>query len=87
MSLEKTNTLIEWLEKNQPGQQYSLDDMKELLSIAMTELAEQNDKTFESLPQGTIDAIIELMNASGEYYRLDNEIERFKSGLQNKFHL
>jgi len=79
MSLPKTKKLIEWLEVSQQNRQYNIDDMKELLSIAMTELADQNDKTFDALPQGYIDAIIEDMKASGEYYRLDNEIESFKS--------
>jgi len=79
MSLPKTKKLIEWLEVSQQNRQYNIDDMKELLSIAMTELADQNDKTFDALPQGHIDAIIEYMKASGEYYRLDNEIESFKS--------
>ncbi|MEI7526366.1 MAG: hypothetical protein WCJ95_18610 [Mariniphaga sp.] len=78
MSLEKIDQLIEWLETTQQNRQYSLDDMKELLSIAMTELADENDKTFECLPQGHIDAIIELMKESGEYYRLDRQIESFK---------
>ena len=79
MSLPKTKKLIEWLEVSRQNMQSSIDDMKELLSIAMTELDDQNDKTFESLPQGYIDVIIEGMKASGEYYRLDNEIESFKS--------
>jgi len=78
MSLKKTHLLFEWLETSQPNRLYSLDDMKELLSIAMTELADENDKTFECLPQGHIDAIIELMKESGEYYRLDRQIESFK---------
>ena len=52
--------------------------MKELLSVALSELGEENDKTFECLRQGHIDAIIELMKESGEYYRLDRQIESFK---------
>ena len=84
MSLPKTKKLIEWLEVSQQDRQYSIDDMKELLSIAMTELADHNDKTFESLPQGYIDAIIEDMKASGEFDRLDNEIELYKSRFKNK---
>ena len=78
MSLEKIDQVIEWLETTQQNRQYSLDDMKELLSIAMTELADENDKTFECLRQGDIDAIIELLKESGEYYRLDRQIESFK---------
>ena len=84
MSLTKTKKLIEWLEVTQRDRQYNLDDMKELLSIAMTELADHYDKTFDSLPQGHIDAIIEEMKASGEYYRLDNEIESYKARFKNK---
>ena len=79
MYLERTKQLIDWLEINQPYKQFSLQDMKELLSIAMTELDDQNDKTFDALPGAYIEAIIESMKASGECYRLDNKIEQFKS--------
>lgn len=78
MSLKKTHQLFEWLETTQQNRLYNLDDMKELLSIAMSELGEENDKTFECLRQGDIDAIIELMKESGEYYRLDRKIESYK---------
>jgi len=78
MSLKKTHQLFKWLETTQLNRQYSLDDMKELLSIAMSELGEENDKTFECLRQRHIDAIIELMKESGEYYRLDRKIESYK---------
>jgi len=84
MSLDKTKKLVEWLEATQPEMQYSLEDMKELLSIAMTELSDQNDKTFDALPGAYFDAIIEGMKACGEYYLLDNKIENFKSRFQVK---
>jgi len=79
MSLDKTKQLIDWLETNHANHQFSIGDMKELLSIAMSELADQNDKTFDALPGGIITAIIDSMKASGEYYRLDNKIEKYKS--------
>lgn len=79
MSFDKAKKLVEWLELNQPNQQFKLDDMKELLSIAMAELADQNDKSFESIPEAYVDAIIDDMKVSGEYYQLDKKIESFKS--------
>ncbi len=77
--MRKTQILLEWLEANQPNRQYSLAEVKEFLSIDRLEWSEQNDVTFECLPYNIIDAIIEEMKASGEYYRLDNKIESFKS--------
>ena len=79
MYLEKTKQLIDWLEITHPNKQFSLQDIKELLSIAMTELADQNDKSFDALPAANIEAITEIMKTSGEYYRLRNKIEQFKS--------
>jgi hypothetical protein len=78
MSLDKTWKLIEWLETTLKNRQYNIDDLKELLSIAILELEDQNNKTFDSLPQGYYDAIIRGMKESGEYYRLDRKIESFK---------
>lgn len=77
----KTNQLIEWLETTRPCQQFSLQAMKELLSIAMAEIAGQNDKSFDALPYAYIDDIIVNMKISGEFYQLDNKIEKFKSHL------
>jgi hypothetical protein len=82
MSLVKTKKLLEWLKENRPNQKFNLEDMIEFLSIALAELGEQNDKTFESLPQSFINDIIELEKASGEYYRLDNQIESLKKRLR-----
>ena len=79
MSPNKTKKLVEWLELTRPNQQYNLDDIKELLSIAMAELDDQKDKSFESLPGAYAEAIIEDLKSSREYYRLDDKIERFKS--------
>lgn len=79
MSLDKTRKLVEWLEITQLNRQYNLDEVKELLSIAMTELADQKDKSFESLPGASVDAIIEDMKASGEWHRLDNQIASYKA--------
>jgi len=76
---DKTKQVLEWLEIFQPNRLFSLQDMKELLSIAMTELSDKNDKSFEVLPGNIIEAVTESMRANGEYYRLDNQIEVFKS--------
>ena len=79
MSQEKTLRLIEWLETSQTDRKYSLDDMKELLSIAMIEIGDNNIRMYDGLPGSTVDAIIEEMKASGEYYLLDRKVESFKS--------
>ena len=72
---DKTKKLIEWLESStQPSQHFSLADIKEIISIAMTEVAEKNDKSFESLPNAIVEDIIIDMKASGEYYRLEHKI-------------
>ncbi|MBW6533920.1 MAG: hypothetical protein K0B11_02830 [Mariniphaga sp.] len=83
MSIDKTNNLIEWLENNQSDRNYNIMDVKEILSIAMMELSEHNDKTFESLPQAYIDDIIKLQKETGKYYQLDNQIKRFKGRFTN----
>lgn len=79
MNLEKTHQLIDWLGTTQPNQQYSLDDMKELLSIAMTEISNQNMRMYDGLPGNIVEALIEKEKASGVYYQLDNKIWSFKS--------
>lgn len=79
MNLEKTHQLIDWLGTTQPNQQYSLDDMKELLSIAMTEISNQNLRMYDELPGNIVEALIEEEKASGVYYRLDDKIRSYKS--------
>ncbi len=80
MSLEKTKKLVEWLEINHQNQQFNFDDMKELVSIAIAELKDQSDKSFDfGIPSGYMDSIIESMKASGEYYLLENKIASFKA--------
>jgi hypothetical protein len=79
---EKTKLVIEWLEITQPNRQFSLQNMKELLSIALAELADQNDKTFDALPGNIIEVITESMKTSGEYYYLDEKIEKFKMSFK-----
>jgi hypothetical protein len=78
VSLEKTHQLIEWLETNKPGQQFSLEDLKELLSIAMTELSEQNSRMYDGLPWNVVDELIKEEKATGEFYQLENQIKLFK---------
>lgn len=78
MSLGKTNQLIEWLETNRPDQQYNLDDLKELLSIAMTELSDQNTRMYDGLPGNVVDELIKEEKATGEFYRLEKKIRFFK---------
>lgn len=84
MSIEKTKELMVWLEKNHPTRHFSLDDMKELLSIAMTELANTDYRVYDGLPGSVIDALFEDMKSSGEYYRLDNKIKEYKSRFPEK---
>lgn len=79
MNLEKTHQLIYWLGTTQPNQQYSLDDMKELLSIAMTEISNQNLWMYDELPGNIVEALIEEEKASGVYYRLNDKIRSYKS--------
>lgn len=79
MNLEKTHQLIDWLGTTQPDQQYSLDDMKELLSIAETEISDQNLQMYDGLPGNIVEALIEKEKASGVYYRLDDKIRSYKS--------
>jgi hypothetical protein len=76
---DKTKQLLEWLEMSQPNRLFNLQDMKELLSIAITELSDKNDKSFETLPGNIVEAVTESIKTTGEYYRLDNQIEKFKS--------
>ena len=78
VSLEKTFQLIEWLETNKPGQQYSLEDLKELLSFAMTELSDQNTRMYDGLPGNVVDELIKEEKATGEFSHLENQIKLFK---------
>lgn len=57
--------------------------MKKLLPVALTELADENDKTFECHSQGHIDAIIKLMKDSGDYYQLNRKFESFKMRFED----
>ena len=79
MGIVKTLQLIDWLEQNHPGHSYGTDDIRNILSIAMAELADQNDKTFESLPYSVIEEVIEIMKAKGEFYYLDDRINSYKA--------
>ena len=79
---EKTKQVIEWLEITQPNRKFSLQKMKELLSIALAELADQNDKTLDALPGNIIEVITERMKTSGEYYYIDDKIEKFKMSFK-----
>ena len=85
MNLDKTQKVIEWLETTPAGRPYSLDDLKEVLSIAIIEI-EENDyqKYDDKLPLGVIRAMIEDSKASGVYYRVDNNIQSFKSRFTDK---
>jgi hypothetical protein len=78
MRIEKTEKLIVWLETNHPDRHFSLNEMKELLSIALAELAENNFRIYDGLPGSVIEALFEEMKSSGEYYRLDNKLKNFK---------
>lgn len=73
-----TKQLINWLETDRPNQQYNLDDLKELLSIAMTELSDQNTRMYDGLPGNLIDELIKEEKVTGIFYQLEEKIKFFK---------
>lgn len=84
MSLEKTHQLLEWLESTFPYQNFNHADLKELLSIAMYEIEDEYNKTFDHLPRSVYDSFIQAQKESGEFYKLDNKIKHFKEQFLNK---
>lgn len=84
MRIKKTEKLMVWLETNHPDHHFSMDDMKELLSIAMTELKDTDYRVYDGLPGSVIEVLFEDTKSSGEYYHLDNRIKDFMSRLPGK---
>ncbi|MDD3014297.1 MAG: hypothetical protein PHC34_11395 [Candidatus Gastranaerophilales bacterium] len=81
--LEETNKLLDWLGKNQPERKYSIVDLHEILSIAILEISENNNKSLESIPLNIIEVIKESQEYSDTLDKLIKKVNDFK--LNDKF--
>jgi hypothetical protein len=81
MGIINTSELIDWLEQNHPGRKYDIAEVREILSIAMTELDVKDTSVYDSLPLSIVKEFIEQEKESGAYYRLERKIAGFIAGI------
>jgi len=82
MKLTQFDNLIEWLETALPDRKYSLEEVKELLEIAETEMSQGNFKMYDGLPGNIVDSLIAGDMESGTGKLLKTKILAFKSQME-----